>query len=123
MEQLPPFLQALLRDWHAHDAEAVAAHYADDGVMVDPMTDEKPIQGTEAIRNYYRKVWSDTPDARLEPLACSSDANGVVWMWRFSGSTDGEPWEAVGASYLALGGDGLIAWDRAVWDISLMTPG
>jgi ketosteroid isomerase-like protein len=119
VSELPDFLVDFLEKWHARDAAGCAAFYAEDGVMVDPMTDNKPIQGHEAIRRYYADMWEDTPDVRLDGLHAAFDEHGMCWMWRFSGTGAHGPFEAVGASYLRLNEARLIVWDHAVWDLSL----
>jgi hypothetical protein len=119
VDHLPEFLAAFLRCWHKRDAAACAAFYTPDGVMIDPALDA-PIRGTEAIKRYYETVWRQVPDALLEAVCAADDAHGTCWLWRYTGSTDMEPWEVVGASYLRRV-DGLIAWDHAVWDLSLVT--
>jgi hypothetical protein len=120
MPDIPQFLTEFLVCWHERDASGCAAFYQPEGEMMDPMIAE-PIHGTDAIREYYENVWSETPDARLDPLGAAADEHGVVWMWRFSGTRQGQPWNAVGASYLRLV-DGLVAWDHAVWDLSISRP-
>jgi hypothetical protein len=91
MNHLPAFLGEFLRCWHEQDAEGCASFYTPDGVMIDQMLDA-PIRGTDAIK---------------------------LLRERDTGSTEGVPWEVVGASYLRRV-DGLIARDHAVWDLSLV---
>jgi hypothetical protein len=109
----PQLLEAFLERWNRHDVEGVLALYAPEAIMIDPLLDP-PLQGTEALRGYYERQWSATPDGSLTLGGVTFDERAIAWAWRYAGSTGGGAWESVGASFFLLA-DGLIAEDHAVW--------
>ena len=74
------------------------------------------MHGRDAMRGYYRQLWDEIPDAKLEGHAAIEDSGGLAWLWRYSGSTNGRSWTVAGASYFRLDPEGLILADHAVWD-------
>ncbi len=56
------FLTRFFEAWNRHDVDALADLYAADAVMVDPTLGTE-LGGREAIRGYYRDMFSESPDA------------------------------------------------------------
>jgi SnoaL-like domain len=120
---LPPILVSFLRAWAARDVKALVAHWAENSQLIDPadpVSNGEIVHGRAAMHGYYLQLWDAVPDAKLKGVAATEDEHGLAWLWRFSGSTDGMPWDVAGASYFRLTPDGLILSDNAVWDSSQM---
>jgi ketosteroid isomerase-like protein len=123
VSDLPEVLVSFLASWDMHDVEALADHWSEDSVLIDPadpLTGGEIVQGREAMRSYYRRLFEEIPDAKLEGCAAIEDERGLAWLWRYSGSTDGRTWTVAGASYFRLDPDGLILSDNAVWDPTVL---
>jgi len=75
--------------YNSHDADAAAALYADD-VTNTQMPWGKTVEGREAMRSTYLKVFQAFPDIHLEVENLLEGDQWVVVEWRFSGTMQGE---------------------------------
>ena len=88
----PEITQALKREteaWNAHDADGVAACYAQDAVLYDVGLAE-PLRGRVAIRDAvagYLTAFSDFHADMGEPIVSS---NRAAQEWKVTGTNDGE---------------------------------
>jgi ketosteroid isomerase-like protein len=87
--QLPPELDRVLRDyetaWRAHDPEALAAIFAEDGFVLTPT--KPPARGRAAIREVYRNAGGP-----LALRALAFETNGPVgYIIGAFGRTEGGP--------------------------------
>ena len=74
--------------WNAHDADAIANAFADDGTYCDPTTGE--LSGA-AIGANARRLWSAFPDLSFELVSLAEAGAGrVVIEWIMSGTNTGE---------------------------------
>src|SRR5437660_7437942 len=89
---LPEITQALEREtaaWNAHDADAVAACYAEDAVLYDVGLPH-PLRGRNAIRDSvagYLVAFSDFHADVGEPIV---SGNRAAQEWKGIGTNDGE---------------------------------
>ncbi len=121
---MPAPIDSFLHAWKIHDVDQLASHWSEWSQLVDPadpLTGGAAVIGREAMRAYYRRLFEQIPDAALEGLSAVGDGHGIAWLWRFSGSSEGRPWTAAGASYFRLDEEGLILSDHAVWDSTIMS--
>src|SRR5438270_3691592 len=88
----PEITQALEREteaWNAHDADGVAASYAEDAVLYDVGLPE-PLRGRAAIRDSvagYLAAFSDLHVSTGEPVV---SGNRTAQEWKVTGTNDGE---------------------------------
>jgi steroid delta-isomerase-like uncharacterized protein len=88
----PEITQALKREteaWNAHDADGVAACYAEDAVLYDVGLPE-PLRGRAAIRDSvagYLAAFSDFHVSTGEPVV---SGNRTAQEWKVTGTNDGE---------------------------------
>ena len=88
----PEITQVLKREteaWNAHDADGVAACYAEDAVLYDVGLPE-PLRGRVAIRDAvagYLTAFSDFHADMDEPIVSS---NRAAQAWKVTGTNDGE---------------------------------
>jgi steroid delta-isomerase-like uncharacterized protein len=89
---IPEITQALTREteaWNAHDADRVAACYAEDAVLYDVGLPE-PLRGRAAIRDSvagYLAAFSDFHADVGEPIV---SGNRAAQEWKVTGTNDGE---------------------------------
>lgn len=74
--------------FNAHHVEAVADIYAEDAILRDPQAPE-PIQGREAIRETYEKLFRAFPDAQVTMLNVYAEGDLIMYELQFSGTNDG----------------------------------
>ena len=105
--------------WNAHDAEAVAAVFAEDAVLREAGRDGE-IRGRAAIRDRAATLLRGFSDFRLERLALVVDGDAHADRWVMSGTHDGELFGMAptgrcvrieGATFTRLGADGLVVED------------
>jgi hypothetical protein len=126
------------RAWNAHDAEAVVACFAEDGVRewraLAPLhLSGQPFPrcaGREAIARGVQDLLGAIPDLVVTTIAAGACDDGRAWHeWRIQGThrQDWGPWRArnedvdfVGVSFLRAV-DQRIAMERLYWDSLLMT--
>lgn len=88
----PEITQVLKREteaWNAHDADGVAAFYAEDAVLYDVGLPH-PLRGREAIRDSvagYLAAFSDLHVDTGEPVV---SGNRAAQEWKVTGTNDGE---------------------------------
>src|SRR5947209_11865133 len=88
----PEITQALEREteaWNAHDADGVAAFYAEDAVLYDVGLPE-PLRGRAAIRDSvagYLAAFSDFHVSTGEPVV---SGNQTAQEWKVTGTNDGQ---------------------------------
>jgi steroid delta-isomerase-like uncharacterized protein len=88
----PEITQALKREteaWNAHDADGVAACYAEDAVLYDVGL-PAPLRGRAAIRDSvagYLAAFSDLHADTGEPIV---SGNRAAQEWKVTGTNDGE---------------------------------
>lgn len=75
--------------YNSHDPEAAVALY-DEKVTNVQLPWEKPVQGREAMRATYFKIFQAFPDIHIEVENLLEDGTWVVVEWRFSGTMRGE---------------------------------
>lgn len=89
---IPEITQALKREteaWNAHDADGVAACYAEDAVLYDVGLPEA-LRGRVAIRDAvagYLTAFSDFHADMGEPIV---SGNRAAQEWKVTGTNDGE---------------------------------
>ena len=85
--------QALKREteaWNAHDADGVAACYAEDAVLTDVGLPE-PLRGREAIRDSVAGYLAAFSDFRAEDVGDPIvSGNRAAQEWKVTGTNDGE---------------------------------
>jgi steroid delta-isomerase-like uncharacterized protein len=62
--------------WNRHDADALAALYAEEATYHNPRMDN-PLKG-QAIVNFAKSVWTAYPDASLEIISRGDIGKGLV---------------------------------------------
>jgi steroid Delta-isomerase len=107
------FVADYYRDWNTLDGDRMAAKYAEDAVMEDPLLTE-PARGREAIRAYYKNQFRDLESLDYAPLAYGLGDDRVYIHWQYSFERDGERLVFRGVSVKVLR-DGLITADLAYW--------
>jgi steroid delta-isomerase-like uncharacterized protein len=76
--------------WNAHDADGVAAGYAEDAVLYDVALPE-PLRGRAAIRDSVAGYLSAFPDFHVEDLGEPIvSGNRAAQEWKVTGTNDGE---------------------------------
>lgn len=113
--------------YNSHDPDAAAALY-DQNVTNVQMPWGKAVQGREAMRATYVKVFQAFPDIRVEIENVLEDGQWVVVEWHFSGTMKGEfAGHPPNNSQFAMRGceifqivDGKILSQRGYWDKATM---
>jgi steroid delta-isomerase-like uncharacterized protein len=77
------------RAWNAHDADAVAAVFAEDAEIVDVMTGEV-VRGRAAIRTRTAGILAAFPDLRLARRMLLIDGPTNADQWVMTGTHRGE---------------------------------
>ena len=72
--QAQAFAEQWVRDWNAHDVDALVRHFTDDVVFTSPVAarlfgGDGVIRGKEALREYWSEGIRLIPDLRFEVLA------------------------------------------------------
>jgi hypothetical protein len=85
--QAQAFAEQWVRDWNAHDVEALLAHFTDDVVFTSPVAirvlgGDGVIRGKEALRTYWSEGIRLIPDLRFEVLAVYLGVRTVVINYR-----------------------------------------
>lgn len=75
--------------YNSHDSEAAAVLY-DENVTNMQLPWGKPVQGREAMRATYIKIFQAFPDIHIEIENLLEHDAWVVVEWRFSGTMRGE---------------------------------
>ena len=118
-EQILAANQATFDAWNAHDADAVAAIFAEDAEIVDVAADSV-LRGRGAIREYAAALLAGFPDFRLERrmLLIDEATNSDQWIMTGTHTGDylgiaptGRRVEVRGATFSEFGDDGLVVRD------------
>ena len=75
--------------YNGHNPDAAAALYNENVTNVQ-LPWGKPVQGREAMRATYLKVFQAFPDIRVEVENLLEDGPWIVVEWRFNGTMRGE---------------------------------
>jgi steroid delta-isomerase-like uncharacterized protein len=115
--------------WNAHDADAVAAVFAPDAVLLEAGRPE-PFRGRDAIRERARALLTAFPDLTLERIELVIDGDRHADRWVMSGTHRGDLFglaptgrqvRVEGATFTRLGAEGLVVQDVHFTDtMSLM---
>jgi len=74
------------------DIEGILSLFADDAVLINPMTGEQGIRGKEALRAFYTNLTSSLVDYHAGPTDIIIDGNKLVAPLHLEGKTrDGAP--------------------------------
>jgi hypothetical protein len=81
------FAQRWVKDWNAHDVEALLEHFADDVVFTSPVAarifgGDGVIRGKDALRDYWSEGIRLIPDLRFEILALYVGISTLVINYR-----------------------------------------
>ena len=105
--------------WNAHDADAVAAVFAEDAVVREAGTDAET-RGRAAVRERALMLFAAFPDFRLERIALVIDGERHADRWVMTGTHRGELFGIAptgrsvrieGATFTRLGSEGLVVED------------
>jgi steroid delta-isomerase-like uncharacterized protein len=116
--------EATYTAWNAHDAEAVAAVFAEDAVVVDSGVGEA--RGRDAIRDRVDAMLAAFPDLRLERRSLLVDTAANADEWTLTATHQGEylgfaPTGRTivvhGATFSRFGPDGLVVHDTNYVDV------
>lgn len=81
------FAEQWVRDWNAHDIDALLTHFTDDIVFTSPVAvrlfgGDGVIRGKEALRKYWAEGVRLIPDLRFEVLAVYAGISTLVVNYR-----------------------------------------
>jgi len=81
------FAEQWVKDWNAHDIDALLEHFTDDAVFTSPVAvrllgGDGVICGKEALRAYWSEGVRLIPDLRFEILAVYAGISTVVINYR-----------------------------------------
>ena len=81
------FAERWVKDWNAHDVDALLGHFTDDVVFTSPaairlLGGDGVIRGKEALRKYWSEGVRLIPDLRFEVLALYVGVNTLVINYR-----------------------------------------
>jgi hypothetical protein len=81
------FAEQWVRDWNAHDIDALLKHFTDDVVFTSPVAvrlfgGDGVIRGKEALRKYWAEGVRLIPDLRFEVLAVYAGISTLVINYR-----------------------------------------
>jgi steroid delta-isomerase-like uncharacterized protein len=116
--------------WGAEDPDAaVAALFADDGVLYDMVAPDDPARGREAIAAALHEVTSAFSDLAFQSEVVCDDGERVCVEWKGTGTHDGQFGDVAptgrkidlrGVNLWRLNGDGTIAEERSYWDLATL---
>jgi hypothetical protein len=86
-EEAQAFAERWVRDWNAHDVEALLEHFTDDVVFTSPVAvrvlgGDGLIRGKEALRRYWSEGIRLIPDLHFEVLALYVGISTLVINYR-----------------------------------------
>lgn len=87
-ERAREFAQNWLRDWNAHDLDAVLAHYSNDVMFTSPIAKAVfpetggVLRGKAALREYWREGLRRIPDLRFELVNLYVGVDSLVINYR-----------------------------------------
>jgi steroid delta-isomerase-like uncharacterized protein len=77
----------------ARDPEAMAKHWADDGVEEIPGA--AVLRGPDAIRNYFRELFAALPDVEMIVQRVVADESAAAVEWRMRGTFTGGMFQGI----------------------------
>jgi steroid delta-isomerase-like uncharacterized protein len=114
--------------WAASDPDAaVAALFAEDGVLYDMTAPNEVAKGRDAIAEALHEFTSAFPDLRFESKVLCDDGQRVCVEWHGTGTHDGTFGDIAptgrkvdfrGVNLWKVNGDGTIAEETAYWDLA-----
>ncbi len=113
--------------WNAHDPEAVASFYAEDGAREELILTQARLVGREAVAGQVRMYLDAMPDLALSVRKVTEAAGTVTFEWQVDAThkgdapgwpAQGEPVTFPGVSVLDLDDAGLITEERVYTDFS-----
>jgi steroid delta-isomerase-like uncharacterized protein len=114
--------------FNRHDADAIAATYAEDARLRDQAA-SAPIENRDAVREYIGGFLQAFPDLKWERTGVEIDGDIGVEEWRASGTHDGDlpglpatrkQMSVDGCSVMRFGDDGLVHEEHNYWDEAAM---
>jgi len=77
------FTAQWVKDWNAHDIDALLAHFTDDVVFTSPVAarlfgGDGVVRGKEALRHYWTEGIRRIPDLRFEVLGSYAGISTLV---------------------------------------------
>lgn len=119
---------AFLAAFNAHDAKAMAATYAPDGVSASPgFGGWQEMNGRDAIEKTNAALFVGYPDAKMGAERVFADKNVMIVQWVMTGTNNGDfmaqkaskkPIGFHGLSVLWFNDDGLVKKEHAYYDVS-----
>jgi len=112
--------------WNAHDADAVAALFAEDAIVRE-VGSPLEIRGRDGVRIRARALLTAFPDFHLERIALVIDGERHADRWVMTGTHRGELLgipptgrhvRVEGATFTRLGADGLVVEDIHFTDVA-----
>jgi len=88
IERAREFTEGWLRNWNAHDLDAILTHYADDVVFTSPIAKavspetDGVLRGKVALREYWREGLRRIPDLRFELVNLYVGVHSLVINYR-----------------------------------------
>ncbi|HEY1622365.1 MAG TPA: nuclear transport factor 2 family protein [Streptosporangiaceae bacterium] len=81
------FAEQWVKDWNAHDVEALLGHFTDDVVFTSPVAirvlgGDGVLRGKQALRTYWSEGVRLIPDLRFEILALYAGISTLVINYR-----------------------------------------
>lgn len=107
-------VSGMFEAFNRHDAEAVAAFYAEDGTLMSPEMCE-PIVGREAVAANYRALFTEIPDVQDTILDMIVHDDRVAVQFVARSELEGAAFELPIAAILVVR-DGLVVSDVAYFD-------
>jgi predicted ester cyclase len=81
-------VRANVKNWHNHDAKAIAAGYAENGTYTHPIQKEPFTKQT--VGEFAKAVFTFYPDFTLEEVSIAQATDGLVVLeWIYSGTNTG----------------------------------
>src|SRR3954454_24640918 len=103
---MTPFLDSVLRAFNSHDAQQMAALFAEDYRSSQPAHPGREFVGRAQVLENWTAVFDGVPDFSARLVADTRDGDTVWSEWDWSGTyTDGTPFAMRGVVILELRGD------------------
>ena len=113
--------------WRRRNPEALGATFAEDAVAESPM--QGRLEGRARITDVYRQWMKSFPDLVWKTDDLVIDGSRVVQFWTMTGTqtapfgglpATGRKFQVVGALLSTIGEDGLIIYERRIYDVTNM---
>lgn len=108
-------VEALFDAFNRHDADAMAALYAENAVI---LTSEycEPLQGRNAVARTYGEMFKQVPDIRDDVTDIFVDGNKVAVRFNSSSKLPGRGFEITLANFFEVK-DGMIVADQTIYNV------